>query len=334
MDVAAFVIVWIGLGLYAVLAGADFGVGVWVVLSHLAKRGDELRRDAFGYFGPVWEINGLFLVFFLVGLITAFPAALSLLSRALIGLVLAALVMFVFRSGAYALLHHGPDRGRGAATWVFALSSIVAAAGLGYAAVAPVSGFLRDDGLDEGFYTSAPALAALPLTVAATAHLSALVVAAYADVRGRDTTGWYRRAALGAGAVVLPLVVLFTVALASEVPYVEDRLLSARVIPMVGGGVLVFLGTVALWRRRYAAAAVLTFAGYLAGMIGGALAMLPYMIYPALTVEEAAAPGATLAAYLIVTAVGGPLLLAALVAMYHTTLGPGRWGGVRATRGH
>lgn len=324
MEVACFTILWVSLALYALLAGADFGVGVWVLVSARVKGGERLRRDAFGYFGPVWEVNTLFLVFFIVGLITTFPRANGLLSRSLIGLVLVALVMFIVRSASYALLHHGPERVRSAATWAFAVSSVLAGAGLGYAAVAPASGFITRDGLDSGFYGSTVALAALPLTLAASAHLSALAIAAYAQVRGNDTTEFYRRAALVAGAIVLPCALLFTLALAGEVDYVRDRLESARIIPMLAGGVVIFAGTVALWYRRYALAALLTFAGYFAGLVGGALSQLPYMIYPALTVDQAAAPHATLVAYLIITAVGAPLLVAAMVALYHTVLGPGR----------
>lgn len=324
MDVAAFTIIWVGLALYAVLAGADFGVGVWVLASYATKRGNALREDALGYFGPVWEVNGLFLVFFVVGLITAFPKALGLLGTTLIPLVMAGLAGFVMRSGAYALLHYGPPRSRGPATWVFGIASVLAGMGLGYAASAPATGYIAPDELRSGFYSSAVALSALPLTLAASAHLSALVVSAYAAARGRASAEWYRRAALGAGVAVLPFAILFTIALADRVPHTRGRLESPLVIPMILGGVAIFLGTVAMWRRRHALAALLTFGGYFAGLVGGAFAQFPYMVYPLLTVHEAAAPSATLVAYLIITGVGAPLLVAALLALYHTTLGPER----------
>lgn len=330
MDDAAFTFVWVGMALYALLAGADFGVGVWVMVAAFAGRGEDVRRAAFGYFGPVWEVNGLFLVFWLVSLIAAFPRALAVLATALIPLVLAALVMFVIRSAAYAMLHHGPDRYRRVSTWAFGVSSVVAAAGLGYAAVAPVSGFIRGERLEAEFYGSAVALTAIPLTLAAVAHLAAVVVAAYAAVRHPPIVEWFRRAALIAGALVLPLTIAFTIALADQVEYVRDRLTDPVVIPMVVGGVLIFLGTVALWTRRYARAAILVFAGYFCGLMGGAFVPYPYMVLPELTVAEAAAPNASLLAYLIVTGAGAPLLVAALLALYHTALGPGRGDKVEA----
>jgi cytochrome d ubiquinol oxidase subunit II len=330
MDDAAFTFVWVGMALYALLAGADFGVGLWVLVASLTGHAEDVRRAAFGYFGPVWEVNGLFLVFWLVSIIAAFPKALAVLATALIPLVLLALVMFVIRSAAYAMLHHGPDRYRRVSRWGFGVSSLVAAAGLGYAAVAPVSGFIRGDELDDAFYTSAVALTAIPLTLAAVAHLAAVVIAAYAAVRHPPAVEWFRRAALVSGLLVLPLTIAFTAALADQVPYVEDRLTELVVLPMLLGGVLIFLGTVALWTRRYARAAMLVFAGYFCGLVGGAFVPYPYMVLPELTIAEAAAPDATLVAYLIVTGAGAPLLVAALLALYHTALGPGRGDKVRA----
>lgn len=326
MDVAAFTLVWIGLALYALLAGADFGVGLWVLVASLAKREEEIRKAAFGYFGPVWEVNGLWLVFFIVGLMAAFPKALALLSRALIALVLFALVMFVVRSCAYALLHHGPERYHGVAQWTFGISSVLAAMGLGYAAVAPSSGFIRGDTLEPGFYISTLSLSALPLTLTGSAHLAATVIAAYAHARerGEVATEWLRRAGLVAGAAMLPLTVIFTIALVAEVDYIGDQLSSLRVLPMVAGGVAVLLGMVSLLRRRYASAALLVFGGYFAALMGGAFVQYPYMVYPELTIAEGAAPSESLLFYLVITALGGPLLIAAMLALYNTALGPER----------
>ena len=332
MEDAAFTFLWVGIALYALLAGADFGVGLWVLVARFTGRGDDLRKAAFGYFGPVWEVNGLFMVFWIVTLYAAFPKATRVLAIALIPLVLAALVMFVIRSAAYTMLHHGPERHGGWSTWAFGISRLVAVAGLGYAAAAPVSGFIRGNEVEDGFYTSAVALTAIPLTLAAVAHLSAVVLAAYAAERHPPVVEWFRRAALAAGLLVLPLTIVFTLALADRVPYIEDRLTDPVVVPMLIGGVLVFLGTVALWLRRFARAALLVFGGYFCGLVGGAFLPYPYMVLPELTIDEAAAPDPTLVGYLVVTSVGAPLLIAALLALYHTALGPGRnRSNVRAT---
>ena len=67
-------VVWAGLTLYAILGGADFGAGVLHVLAPAGRRGRRRRQAITGAMGPVWEANHVWLVFFLTGLLTLFPA--------------------------------------------------------------------------------------------------------------------------------------------------------------------------------------------------------------------------------------------------------------------
>lgn len=329
METLAFAVLWLSLALYAVLAGADFGVGFWVLVSHLSSRGRELRREAFAYFSPLWEVNTLFLILFLMGLFTAFAPALGLLGRALIPLVLAALVLFVVRSATYVLLHHGPERWRPAATWSFGIASVGAGVLLGYAAAAPASGTITGDELPWRYYASAVGIASLPLTLAASAHLAALALAFYADARGSRSSEWFRAAGVAAGLVAVAAAGLFTLAVIGQVPHTRDRLLGPYGIPMATAGAMVAVGIAALARRRYRAAAVVSGCGYLIGLVGGAFAQLPYVVYPALTIEEAASPKSSILGFLVVTAAGGPLLLLVIGMMYALVLSPRR-GAERA----
>jgi cytochrome d ubiquinol oxidase subunit II len=89
---------------YAVLAGADFGGGVWDLLAsgpHVAEQRAAISQAM----GPVWEANHVWLIFVIVLLFTAFPSAFAVLCVALFGpfhLVLAGIALrgaaFVFRS--------------------------------------------------------------------------------------------------------------------------------------------------------------------------------------------------------------------------------------------
>lgn len=324
METAAFAILWLSLALYAVLAGADFGVGFWVLVSHASKRGGELRRDAFSYFSPLWEVNTLFLIFFLMGLFTAFAPAIALLGRALLPLVLAALLLFVVRSAMYALLHHGPVRWRAPATWVFGTASVGAGVLLGYAAAAPASGLIAGEELPARYYASAVGIASLPLALAASAHLAALVLASYAHLNERPSSEWFRVAAIGSGLVALAAATHFTLAVLGQAPHTGERLLGPHATPMLAAAASVAGGLAALGRRRYGVAALLTGFGYLLGLVGGAFAQLPFVVYPSLTLSEAASPTSSIAAFLLTTAIGGPLLIAAMVVLYATTLRPAR----------
>ena len=57
---------------YVVLAGADFGAGVWDLLA-TGPRKDEQRHVIAKAIGPVWEANHVWLIFLAVILFTAFP---------------------------------------------------------------------------------------------------------------------------------------------------------------------------------------------------------------------------------------------------------------------
>src|SRR5207244_9620739 len=65
----------VGLVLYTVLGGADFGAGFWQLVAGKGKRADELRDEAHHAMAPVWEANHVWLIFVLTVVWTAYPAA-------------------------------------------------------------------------------------------------------------------------------------------------------------------------------------------------------------------------------------------------------------------
>src|SRR5258708_20320404 len=73
MAQALLAVLWVGLTLYALLAGADFGAGLWDLLAGGAHRGRAQRDLIEQVIGPVWEANHVWLIFILVILWTAFP---------------------------------------------------------------------------------------------------------------------------------------------------------------------------------------------------------------------------------------------------------------------
>src|SRR5438874_5612323 len=88
-------VIFAALNAYAVLAGADFGGGVWALLARGPRQ--ERQRDLIAHaIGPVWEANHVWLILAIALLFTGFPAAFARLgillhiplSLALIGIVL------------------------------------------------------------------------------------------------------------------------------------------------------------------------------------------------------------------------------------------------------
>ena len=72
-----------GVALYAVLAGADFGAGIWQLLAGRSDRGMRIRDHAHHSMAPVWEANHVWLIFVLTVLWTAYPSALGSLASTL-----------------------------------------------------------------------------------------------------------------------------------------------------------------------------------------------------------------------------------------------------------
>src|SRR5438132_1506907 len=70
-------VIFAALNAYAVLAGADFGGGVWALLARGPQK--ERQRDLIAHaIGPVWEANHLWLIIANVLPFTGFPAAVYL----------------------------------------------------------------------------------------------------------------------------------------------------------------------------------------------------------------------------------------------------------------
>ncbi len=119
-------VLWVGLTLYAVFAGADFGAGFWALLAGTGERGKRPRALIDWAIGPVWEANHVWLIFVLVTLWTGFSEAFgSIMSTLFIPLCLTA-VGIVLRGAGFAF-HRvaGTASGRRMAEVAFAVSSVL-----------------------------------------------------------------------------------------------------------------------------------------------------------------------------------------------------------------
>jgi cytochrome d ubiquinol oxidase subunit II len=325
-DLAA-VFTLIGLTAYVVLGGADFGAGFWDLTAGGAERGAPVRAMIKRAMAPVWEANHVWLIFVLVMLWTAFPEAFgSIMSTLAVPLFLAALGI-VLRGGAFALKGQAGTIGEARALGAtFALSSVLvpfflgAAAGAIAAGEVPVGNAAGD--LWRSWTGALPVFVGL-LAVATGAHLAAVFLGADSRRAGEpELVDRFRARALGSGAVAGALAIGGLVIAHSEAPRLYEGLTSGAGLACVIGSALA--GVVTLWLEwgehfepaRYTAAAAVA-----AIVAGWAVAQQPYLLPPELTVSEAAAPDATLAALLIAATIGLALLVPALAWLFRLTLG-------------
>ena len=313
--VAALMVV--GLGAYALTGGADFGGGVWDLFAN-GPRAAAQRRLVETAIAPVWEANHVWLIFVVVLLFSGFPAAFAVIGTALHVPITLALLGIVARGAAFIFRQYGSHDAAGQERWgrVFAVASVVTPVFLGVCLGAITSGELRmvGDIPAGGFLT--PWLGLLPfatggLVLAMCAFLAATYLACEADTDLLKDD--FRRRALASGMLVAPFAALTA--------FAGDRLratllASPIALPLqVAAAVAAISALAALYRRRFKVARALAAGQMLLLLAGWALAQRPYLIAPDVTLENAAAPHASLLAVLLVSLGGGVFLVPSLYWM-------------------
>jgi cytochrome d ubiquinol oxidase subunit II len=318
-------VLWIGLTLYALLGGADFGGGFWDLLAGGSHRGRPQRNLIEHSIGPVWEANHVWLIFVIVLLWTAFPTVFAaVMSTVYIPLTLAALgiiargAAFAFRKASDQL---GQQRLFGAA---FALSSVLTPFFLGTVAGAIASGRvplgLAAGNLLTSWWNPTSVLGGT-IAVGTAAYLAATYLCADATREGQHQLAEaFRRRALTTG-LVLGAVALGGIAvLHADAPNLFDglthRALPLVVVSAVAGVVSLLL----LLRRRYLLVRITAALAVTAVLWGWALAQYPYLLPPPatanVTIEAAAATSDVLWATLIALAAGALLLIPSLLWLF------------------
>ncbi len=319
-------LILIGLGLvaYAVLAGADFGAGLWTLLAR-GPHADEQRAQAHHSIGPVWEANHVWLVFVLVMAWTAYPVAFASIASTLIVPLGLAAIGIILRGATYAVRStagHGPDGG--AATAAFGVSSVLTPFALGAAAGAIASGRVpvgNARGELIGSWTTPTSAAIGVLFVAVGAYLAAVYLTADAARRGADElAAGFRLRALATGTVAGVLAFVALAVLRSDAPAIYDGLTSGAGLVAVSVSVLAGAATLLLvLRGAHEPARVAAAVAVAAVVAGWALAQRPDLL-PGLTVSQAAAPDSVLWALIAASLLGAALLGPSLAYLFGLVL--------------
>src|SRR5690606_21601356 len=313
-------IILVALVVYAILGGADFGGGVWDLLASgpRARRQRELISEAIA---PVWEANHIWLIVVIVLLFTCFPLAFSVISIALHVPLALMLLGIVMRAAAFVFRHYDVAGDPVQRRWgqIFAWSSIITPLFLGICVGAVSLGSIRieDEVVLTGYF--GPWLRPFPITVGVfTLALFAFLAAVYLT---RETTDPelqedFRDRGLMAQLWVAVLALL--AAFANRADAAAAQLLRGvwPWIFLVLAVALVVAVTYALFRRRYKWLRVLAAADVATLVIGWGAAMVPYMVAPDLTIQEAAAPPHVHLLILVVLFVGAFILVPSLIWLY------------------
>jgi cytochrome d ubiquinol oxidase subunit II len=294
---------------YVLTGGADFGGGVFDLLAR-GPRAERKRALIARAIGPIWEANHVWLILALVILFTGFPKALAAIATTLHGPITLMLFGIVLRGTAFIFRAHDSAAER---RWAraFAVASAITPVILG-----AIAGTLLSGGKTW--------LAPFPLSCGAlTLALFTYLAATYLAVEARepDLRESFARSGIVAAVLVLALGVLVHVLGAAELMSALRERRGAWLGPALAA-LVTLAGILALSRGRvYVARALAALLGVIV-VLGWALVQYPYLV-PAsgITIQDAAAPRATLALLVGALAAGAFVLFPSLAYLYRVFKG-------------
>ena len=313
-----------GVVIYAVLAGADFGAGIWQLLSGPGERGERIREHAHESMGPVWEANHVWLIFVLTVTWTAYPVFFGSVASTLSVVLFIAGLGIILRGASYAL-RSGARDGRETllVDGAFSIASLVTPFALGCAA-----GAIAAERVPVGNAVGAPFsswLSPVPLmigalTVGYSVYMAAIFLAADAHRTGEpEIADSFRIRALVAGGVagavsIAALVVVHADAHSLYTGLVHGGALAIMIVSVAAG--LTTLGLV--WARLFEPARVTGGIAVAAVIAAWAVARNPVLL-PGLTIDQAAASHDTLVTIVVAVLAGGVLLFPSLALLFTIT---------------
>jgi cytochrome d ubiquinol oxidase subunit II len=298
LELAAAGAMLVALVVYALTGGADFGGGIWDLLA-TGPRAAAQRRAIERAIAPVWEANHVWLIFVIVVLFTAFPPAFARLGTELHVPLTLMLVGIVLRGSAFVFRQYGGGAHHVAWSRVFAISSVLAPLMLGCVLGTMTTG--------HAWWRPLPVVVGI-FALAAFAFLAAVYLTREvddADLRADFTA----RAKLSAIVVAVVGIVAALLADTNGTRFGAHLVGSPWSIPLALGAAASLAGTFALLGRSPRLARMCAAATIALFVLGWGLAQYPVLVAPDLTVDNSAAPHATLRALMPVV-IGGAVLLA------------------------
>jgi len=299
---------------YVLLAGADFGAGLWDLLSNgpLKQAQRDLIAEAIQ---PIWEANHVWLILIFVLMFSGFPSAFGFIMVALYIPILLMLLGIVVRGAsfvfeAYSATNSGLQR---TYTRVFSVSSALTPFFAGV-----IIGSLSEDhvavaggpALDaHDFHWLTPFSASVGLLALA---LFAFLAATYLTVEAQteELRLAFRNRAITAGLTTTVLLVTAFSLAGSYSHGLRDALLDNHLALACAliAGVTILMGLVALCYKRYRSARVIVAAFACAIVVGWAAAQSPYLVRPDRTIFNSLGSENT-ARDIVVASIAGALVL-------------------------
>jgi cytochrome d ubiquinol oxidase subunit II len=316
----------LSLNAYVLLAGADFGGGVWDLFA-TGSRKEQQRAAVADAIGPIWEANHVWLILVVVLLFTCFPRAFAHFSTVLHIPITLMLVGIVLRGSAFTFRNYDSKADSVQRGWgrLFAIASVVTPVLLGICVGAVAAGNVpMGEALTGRDFVSvyvrpwvSPFTVAVGvLALALFAHLAAVYLAWERDEPALKND--FRQRALVAAVAVLVAGLVTMVFARTDAPLVYRGLTSGRTalamhaVTAIAG----ITGVWALWRRRWFVAVLAAAAQGSFLIWGWAWSQFPWLVPPSHSITSLAAPRETQQLVMIVLGFGTAILLPSFVYLF------------------
>ena len=311
---------FVGVIVYSVFGGADFGSGFFDLTAGGAGAGAELRTQVDHSIGPVWEANHVWLIYVLVIWWTGFPESFASAMSTLILPMLFALLGIVLRGSAFVFRKYAGTLGHarlfGA---VFASSSLITPFFFGTVAGAIASGRVPAQGRGDlwSSWLNPTSLIGGLVAVGTCVFIAGVFLVADADRASHARlAAALRRRTLAVGLVTGLVVFAGLIPLDRDAPTLWSGL-TGRALPLVVVSAVAGTTTlILLARRRYSAARVAAVGAVATVVAAWGVAQYPWLLVDHVTIQDTAGAPATLAALLVVVALAGLLVLPALTYLF------------------
>jgi cytochrome d ubiquinol oxidase subunit II len=317
---AAFTV--LGLIAYAVLAGADFGGGVWDLFA-TGPRKDAQRAAIKHAMGPVWEANHVWLIYVIVMLFTCFPNGFTNLATELFIPLHLALVGIMLRGAAFVFRGYKrkkptlPGETLHEPVWssIFGFSSVIAPFLLGTTFGWITAGVANPTVHEaEAPWLTDYCIYCGLLAVFACSFLAAVYLCT--ETKG-DVQNDFRRRAILAGTATAILAGVVLLVARSQAHRFFDRLFSPAAAPVIVAGLLFFaLSAWSVLTRRYKLARIFAAGEVTLLIIGWAVAHYPFFSYPRHKLLDVAGPVATIQFMVIATPIGLALVVPSMLLLF------------------
>jgi cytochrome d ubiquinol oxidase subunit II len=293
-------IIWFGiicteLALYAILDGANLGVGMLSLFPQPEKK----RSLIIHTLGPIWNANETWLLVAAGSLFGAFPVVYSTMLNALYVPGMIIVVGLILRAVSFEF-HDVADKSRALWSKFFGIGSLLTVLGQGML----FGGILSGIPMIDGRFAGGPFTWATPLTLLITVGFffayavvgyAYLIKRTYYEIRHET----FPRIALAAGFALVALLGATLVLPKTNYIFFERWTMSPSstilfVVASLIASAIVLLTYVTVKRKYPKTVYYLCLAIFALGYVGMLVGTYPYMLPPSLTLFQAASPASTL----------------------------------------